>query len=114
MNLVSGRMAYTVRCLAFAAFAAIAGSAFAATAEPLDLDADILAEIARQKARSSTQARQVANAGKASKAGAAPSAVECGALAIGNVLGGNRIGFAPIDINVIIVGDVINANNRCR
>lgn len=105
---------WMTRPLLGAAFAALAAGALAASPEPLDLDPDILAEIARQKARATTQARQVANAGKASKAGTAPSAAECGALAIGNVLGGGRIGFAPIDINVVIVGDVINANNKCR
>ena len=111
MNLVSRRMTRALLC---AAFAALTGSAFAATAEPLDLDPDILAEIARQKARSTTQARQAANAGKAGKAGAQPAAAECGAIAIGNVVGGGRLGFSPIDVNVVIIGDVINANNKCR
>lgn len=94
------------------AFATLAGAAAAGPAnpEPLDLDPDILAEIARQRARATTQARQVAKAGKA---GEKPAA-ECGAVSIGNVVGGGRIGFAPIDVNVVIVGDVINANNSCR
>ena len=108
----------TARLLARAsmgvAFATLFGSALAANPEPMDLDPDILAEIARPKARATVQARQAANAGKASKAGAPPPAAECGAVAIGNVVGGGRVGFAPVDVNVIIVGDVINANNRCR
>jgi hypothetical protein len=93
-------------------FATLAGSAAAGPAnpEPLDLDPDILAEIARQRARATTQARQVPKAGKA---GERPSA-ECGAVSIGNVVGGGRVGFSPIDVNVVIVGDVINANNNCR
>lgn len=102
------------RTLLGAAFAVLAGAAAAGPAnpEPLDLDPDILAEIARQRARATTQARLGANA-KGGKAGERPAA-ECGALAIGNVVGNGRIGFAPIDVNVVIVGDVINANNRCR
>ena len=35
------------------------------------------------------------------------------AIALGNVAN-NRIGFAPREVNVIITGDVINANNNCR
>jgi hypothetical protein len=102
------------RALLGAALAALAGAAFAAAnPEPMDLDADILAEIARQKARATTQARQAANAGKPGKAGEKPSA-ECGAVSIGNVIGNGRIGFSPIDVNVVIVGDIINANNKCR
>jgi hypothetical protein len=91
------------RTLIGLAFATLAGAAAAGPAnpEPLDLDPDILA---------TTQARQVAKAGKA---GEKPAA-ECGAVSIGNVVGGGRIGFAPIDVNVVIVGDVINANNNCR
>ena len=108
----------TARLLARAsmtvAFATLFGSALAANPEPMDLDPDILAEIARQKARANTQARLAANAGKTGKAGAPPSAAECGAVAIGNVVGGGRVGFAPVDVNVVIVGDVINANNRCK
>lgn len=101
------------RALLGTALAALVGSAFAANPEPMDLDADILAEIARQRARSTTQARQAGNAGKASKATDKPAA-ECGSIAIGNVVGGGRFGFSPTDVNVVIVGDVINANNRCR
>lgn len=103
------------RALLGALLAALTGAAGAGPAnpEPLDLDADILAEIARIKAQSSTQARRSAGAGTNSRNAAQPAA-ECGALAIGNVVGNNRVGFAPVDINVVIVGDVINANNKCK
>ena len=101
------------RALLGAVLATLAVGAFAAAnPEPLDLDPDILAEIARQRARASTLARLDATKDKGGKS--ANPAAECGALAIGNVLGGRRIGFAPIDINVVIVGDVINANNKCK
>jgi hypothetical protein len=102
------------RALLGAAMAAMAAGALAvANPEPLDLDPDILAEIARQRARATTHARLGANAGRAGKGSTTPTA-ECGSLSIGNVVGGGRIGFSPIDVNVVIVGDVINANNRCR
>ena len=106
----AGRFA---RPLLGVALAALVGSAVAATAEPLDLDADLLAEIARHKARATVQSRQTASAGKRSQSSDKPAA-ECGAISIGNVIGGSRIGFSPVDINVIILGDIVNANNRCR
>ncbi len=102
------------RALLGGLLAALTGTCVAAAnPEPLDLEPDILAEIARIKAQSSTQARRSAGAGTNGK-NAAPPAAECGALAIGNVVGNNRVGFAPVDINVVIVGDVINANNKCK
>ena len=110
MNRSSSRIA---QVLMGAAFTALMGSAYAANPEPLDLDADILAEIARQKARSTTQARQAGNAAKPGNANEKPAA-ECGAIAIGNVVGGGRFGFSPTDVNVVIVGDVINVNNKCK
>lgn len=101
------------RALLGALLATLATGAFAvANPEPLDLDPDILAEIARQRARATTQSRLDAKGGRTGNGQAA--AAECGALAIGNVVGGGRIGFAPVDVNVVIVGDVINANNKCR
>ena len=110
MNRIAGHLA---RASMGVAFAVLLASAHAANPEPMDLDPDILAEIARQKIRATTQARQAANAGKPAKAGDKPS-TECGAVSIGNVIGNGRIGFSPIDVNVVIVGDVINANNKCR
>ena len=104
---------HVVQALLGIALVALVQGAFAANAEPMDLDADILAEIAKEKVRATTQARQTANAGKPGKAGDKPAA-ECGAISIGNVIGNGRIGFSPIDVNVIIVGDVINANNKCK
>ena len=110
MNRSQSRVAHALLGIALVA---LAQGAFAANAEPMDLDPDILAEIARQKARATTQARQAANAGKPGKAGDKPAA-DCGAISIGNVLGNGRIGFSPIDVNVVIIGDVINANNKCK
>jgi len=103
-----------IRALLCAASMLMAGQALAANPEPMYLDPDILAEIARQRARASTLARAAANAGKEGRGGGPPSAAECGAVAIGNIVGNGRTGFSPIDVNVVIVGDVINANNKCK
>ncbi len=88
-------------------------AARAATAEPQDLDPEVLAKLAMEKARTTSRNGQARNAGKKDTQNNSGSA-ECGAIAIGNVVGSNRIGFAPTDVNVVIVGDVINANNNCK
>ena len=87
-------------------------SALCATAEPMDIDADILAEIAKEKARANSL-RTPAKNEKGDKAGADPSK-DCGNVSIGNVVGNRRVGFAPIDINVIVIGDILNVNNKCK
>jgi hypothetical protein len=104
---------FVTRALLGAALAAVAGSAAAVAPnpEPLDMDPDILAELARHKVRAAQQRQS--SLSKPGKPGEKPAA-DCGAVSIGNVLGNGRIGFAPIDVNVVIVGDVINANNQCR
>ena len=104
-----------------AALSMFAASAHAvATAEPADLDPDVLAKLAQHRAKastlnSSTLNNRAAASGRGSSANGAAGVpgADCGALAIGNVAN-NRIGFAPREVNVIITGDVINANNNCR
>ena len=39
--------------------------------------------------------------------------LECGAMSIGTTVVGSR-GRVPREITVVVTGDVINANNRCR
>ena len=96
-----------------AAWLALQGACvFAATADPMDLDADILAEIAKEKARANSL-RAPAKKEKGDKAGADKSN-DCGSINIGNVVGNRRVGFAPIDINVVVVGDIFNVNNKCK
>jgi cytoskeletal protein RodZ len=85
------------------------GVAQAATPEPMDFEPQVLAKLAKEKARASSQNAQDAAAASSRKAGQ-----DCGAINIGNVVGGNRTGFSPTEVNVIITGDVINANTRCR
>ena len=95
--------------LAFTGLLAAAPMALAATAEPRDIDPETLATLAKEKSkatairpRRSIQAKQLMD----------PE--ECGSIAIGNVNTGKRIGFQPREVNVIITGDVINANNNCK
>ena len=83
--------------------------AAAVDAEPMDIDVEILAKLAKEKAKRSAEAsasgRSLKNGGKSS---------ECGSIDIGNVVTGGKPGFNPREITVIITGDVINANNKCK
>jgi hypothetical protein len=87
----------------------------APTTEPLDIDPDMAADIAKQKARANAMrgAMLREKGGKANGKVTDPSA-ECGSVNIGNVVGNRRIGFAPVDINVVILGDILNINNKCQ
>jgi hypothetical protein len=85
------------------------GTAHAVTAEPLDFEPQVLAKLAKERAKASSQSSQDAMLNSQRKASA-----DCGAINIGNVVGNSRTGFAPTEVNVIITGDVINANNKCR
>jgi hypothetical protein len=100
--------------LLVAGLATLSGTAHAvATAEPMDVDPEILAKLAKDRAAATSANRRATSAAKADQKNA-QSAAECGSIAIGNVIGNDRIGFGPTDVNVIIVGDVVNANNNCK
>lgn len=98
--------------LAIVSAAAQAGNA---NAEPMDLEPEMLSKLALERAKTSSQRGAAAQANKRATAdvGANPVA-ECGALSIGNINTGGRVGFQPREVTVVITGDVINANNRCR
>lgn len=104
-----------------AALSMFAATAQAApTAEPPDLDPEVLAKLAQHRAKASTLNNSTLNnraaasgRGSGSNGAAGVPGADCGALAIGNVAN-SRIGFQPREVNVIITGDVINANNNCR
>jgi hypothetical protein len=85
------------------------GTAHAASAEPLEFEPHVLAKIAKEKAKAGSLSAQMA--GQAADRNAT---AECGSVNIGNVVGASRVGFGPTEVNVIITGDVINANNKCR
>lgn len=99
--------------LALACAAAQAGNA---NAEPMELEPEMLSKLALERAKTSSQRSAAAQANKratSADAGANPVA-ECGALSVGNINTNGRIGFTPREVTVVITGDVINANNRCR
>ena len=85
----------------------------APTTEPLDIDPDMAADIAKQKARANAM-RSAMLREKGGKAKLTDPSAECGSVNIGNVVGNRRIGFAPVDINVVILGDILNINNKCQ
>jgi hypothetical protein len=100
---------------AMALFCAVA-QAGNANAEPMDLEPEMLSKLALERAKTgSTRAAAARDNKRATSADAGANPVaDCGALAIGNVNTGGRIGFQPREVTVIITGDVINSNNRCR
>jgi predicted nicotinamide N-methyase len=82
----------------------------AANPDPPDVDPDIMARVAKERTKRATTATGQ-NAAALSKA---DSNVACGAVDIGNVNTGGRIGMTPPQITVVITGDVISANNVCK
>ena len=104
-----------VLCSATLLLAVVSAAAQAANAEPMDLEPETLAKLAheRAKARRLSQKSEAVGTARASN-GLANPAAPCGAVNIGNVIGNGRPGFQPREITVVITGDVINANNKCR
>ena len=89
-----------------------ASAAPKATAEPLDLDPELLSKLALERAKTRTINRVAGQqAGGLGPDGKSPA--ECGAVNIGNVITGGK-GFQPREVTVVITGDVINANNQCK
>ncbi len=87
--------------------------AFCVNAEPADMDVDLAAKVAREKAKIK---RDQHEAGKDSLLGSAESAsADCGSVNIGNVSNDKgRIGAVPQNNTVVITGPVINVGNKCK
>jgi len=84
-------------------------AAIAATSEPIGLEAGIEAKTSRERAR------QAAQRGAREQEQRRREDAECGSLDIGNVTaGGSGFNRVPREITVVVQGDVVNANNRCR
>jgi hypothetical protein len=83
------------------------------TTEPLDIDPDMAADIAKQKARANSMKDARLKQQSGDKNAADPTQ-ECGSVNIGNLVADRRIGFAPVDINVVVLGDILNINNKCK
>ena len=87
--------------------------AICASAEPMDIEPELAAKIAREKARIK---RDQHEAGKDSSLGGMDStSADCGSVNIGNVANDqNRIGAVPRTNTVVITGPVINVGNKCK
>jgi hypothetical protein len=103
-------VAGTIAC-AFAALI-IATPCRAADTESLGLPEGVLAKMARLKAKQYGENKRR----EAEQDGGAPANdnAACGSLNVGNVATGGKRAGAPKQVNVIVTGDVINANNKCR
>ena|SRR2546423_14398645 len=86
----------------------------AATAEPMDLDAAQMSKLALERAKNRRQAAADARGGAATASDGLRDPADCGNVNIGNVITGGKPGFQPREVTVVITGDVINANNKCR
>jgi hypothetical protein len=102
-------------CSAVVLLAMLSATAQAANAEPMDLEPETLAKLAHERAKASRLSQKSDGVGKSRASDGLPaSPAACGAVNIGNVIGSGRPGFQPREITVVITGDVINANNKCR
>ena|SRR5213595_2656757 len=86
----------------------------AAIAEPMDLDSALLSKLALERAKTRGQAAAAARDGAAVAADGLRDPADCGNVNIGNVISGGKPGFQPREVTVVITGDIINANNKCR
>jgi hypothetical protein len=97
---------------------AAAGTAFAVDAEPSGIAEDTQAKIARARAKAGGAGLPKNNRPSdthhdtGSAGGGAPGLPNCG-VNIGNSVGAPR-GQAPREIIVVVKGDVVNANNKCK
>lgn len=88
----------------------LSAPASGATAEPMDIDVDLAAKIAREKAKVKRDQQADSQPGNADA-----NAADCGSVNIGNVSNdNNRIGAVPKTNTVVITGPVINMGNKCK
>ena len=82
-------------------------------AEPPDIDVELAAKVAREKAKVK---RDQHEAGKDALLGSSESnSADCGSVNIGNVSNDRgRIGAVPQNNTVVITGPVINVGNKCK
>lgn len=99
----------TLIALALPMLATAAGHAYAANAEPLDLDANLMAKVAHQKIKSKVT-QDNSSFGTSDQMN---QSSQCGAVDIGNVNTPTRGGMPQRETTVIVTGDVINAT-KCR
>lgn len=83
--------------------------AHAVETEVSDMDDMLRAKVAKHKAKQNSLKQSV----NASSAEAQNESDSCGGVDIGNSIG-NKPGKTPKEIVVVITGDVVNANNKCK
>lgn len=88
----------------------LSAQAQAVETEVSDMDDLLRAKVAKHKAKQTSLRQSV----EASSAEAQNESGSCGGVDIGNSVGNNKPGKAPKEIVVVITGDVINANNKCK
>jgi hypothetical protein len=82
--------------------------AAAATSEPLGVEPDTLATIAKEKTK-----KQFESKGKRD-GDSGDNENGCGNIDIGNFLSNGKSSRAPKEITVIITGDVVSVDNKCK
>lgn len=85
-----------------------AAPSHAASAQPIGLDTETRAKLARVRAKGNSMVKQFA----ADKRGEREDGDEC-SIDIGNVNTGDR-GRGPREVTIYIPGGVFQSNNRCR
>jgi len=83
----------------------------AASAQPIGIEAEDRAKLARIKAKGSVLSKSSASGKKSG--GGGDDGDEC-SLEIGNIDTGGRRGGGPREVNIFIPGDIFQVNNRCR
>ncbi len=99
--------------LVVATLSALPCPARAADDEVSELPDGLIAKMARMRARSGELSDGKAGDSADARRRADPQA-PCGSINIGNVQTGRAGTRAPKEVIVVIKGDVVNANNKCR
>ena len=96
-----------------AAFAMVWGLASQSVHASDDLQTSIRAKLAKEKTKTARDDR-MRERDEALAASGAGGVNDCGRVDIGNFYAGAKPDKSVREINVIITGDVINANNHCK
>jgi hypothetical protein len=104
---------FKTRLLLTGALLCVSSAGFAADTETADIPEGVLAKMARINAKQGAD-RDGSGDGESLRE-RRKSNPSCGSLNVGNVdMGNRRIGAPVREVTVIVKGDVINANNKCR
>lgn len=93
---------------------ASAGVQAGAVAEPMDIEPAVLSKLALERAKTRGEVTAAKRQGGARAGDGLADPADCGNVNIGNIITGGKPGFQPREVTVVITGDVINANNKCK